>query len=109
MTLFYQLCVVLFTLCKCEEIWDIVTVSVIGPSTGNPFKEIEITATFKSPKKINTTVNGFYNGNGSYIIRFMPNEIGSWSYYTSSNNPYVEDKIGYFKVTNATGYNYIYY
>eukprot|EP01084_Bolivina_argentea_P069864 127050_1 len=97
--------IILIFVTDCLEIWDMFQTSVIGPISGNPFKEIEVTATFISPSKRQTKVNGFYNGNGMYQIRFMVNEIGSWTYFTNSNNPNVEDKTGGFKVSNATGNN----
>eukprot|EP01084_Bolivina_argentea_P256197 431247_1 len=91
--------------CNCVEIWDIWETSVTGPSSGNPFKEIDVYITLTSPSKNKTTLHGFYNGNGIYMFRFMPNLVGSWRYFTNSNHPDVEDKTGSFKVTNATGNN----
>eukprot|EP01084_Bolivina_argentea_P070034 127391_1 len=86
------------------EIWNIWETSVVGPSSGNAFK-INVSITVKSPYKIETTLDGFYDGNGIYKFRFMPNTLGSWSYMTNSNNPFIENKTGSFQVTNATGNN----
>jgi hypothetical protein len=41
-------------------------------------------------------VDGFYDGNGAYRLRFMPDEMGEWTYLTSSNVPLLDGKRGAF-------------
>lgn len=66
------------------ERWGIFELSLNGPSDGNPFTDISLSAVFSQD---NTTlnINGFYDGNGIYKIRFMPMKEGNWSYTTQSN------------------------
>lgn len=41
-------------------------------------------------------VDGFYDGEGTYRIRFMPDERGEWTYLTSSNAPELDGQRGSF-------------
>lgn len=77
------------------ECWGIYEISLNGPDTGNPFVEVELTAEFKHENKI-FIPHGFYDGNGIYKIRFMPNEIGEWSYTTKSNITELNNNTGQF-------------
>ena len=61
------------------ETWDYYEVTLKGPTTGNPFKEVQLKATFTSDAT-QMQVKGFYNGNGIYLIRFMPDKTGIWRY-----------------------------
>lgn len=77
------------------ERWGRFEISLTGPSGGNPFNDIWIDAEFmKGTKK--KLVNGFYDGNGIYKIRFMPDEEGEWTYITKSNSKDLADKRGRF-------------
>ena len=53
------------------EKWGIFEVSMPGKSEGNPFTDYEITGTFTS-KNESKTVDGFYDGDGTWRVRFMP-------------------------------------
>jgi hypothetical protein len=44
-------------------------------------------------------VDGFYDGDGMYRVRFMPDEIGRWSYVTRSDRPKLDGKTGAFTCT----------
>ena len=55
------------------ERWDIYELELIGPQSGNPFTEISISAEFKKGDLM-FNPEGFYDGDGVYKIRFMPNE-----------------------------------
>jgi hypothetical protein len=64
--------------------WDIFEIELNGPSHGNPFVDVAISAQF-SCDEYSVDINGFYDGNGTYKIRFMPEKEGQWSYSTTSN------------------------
>src|ERR1700748_2854335 len=64
--------------------YDIFEVSLKGPSSGNPFIDVQLKATFSLEHRT-ITVDGFYDGDGNYKIRFMPDAVGQWSYTTNSN------------------------
>ena len=86
------------------EKWDVFELTINGSSTGNPFLEIELSATFSLNNK-NISVKGFYDGNGIYKVRFMPEEKGVWKYETKSNNPQLHGIKGKFKCKKPTDNN----
>ncbi|MGK9147142.1 DUF5605 domain-containing protein [Plantibacter flavus] len=55
-----------------------------GPSHGNPFVDVDLTATFQLDD-IAVHAGGFYDGDGTYRIRFLPPTAGTWRFRTSSN------------------------
>ncbi|MFZ6768131.1 DUF5060 domain-containing protein [Undibacterium sp. Di26W] len=66
------------------EQWDFFEIKLTGPATGNPFTEVSLSAQFvQGDRKLD--VPGFYDGDGIYRIRFMPDTIGEWQYETHSN------------------------
>lgn len=56
---------------KSVEKWGVFEFCSEGTTAGNPFLERSITALFESDSE-RKTVNGFYDGNGIYKVRFMP-------------------------------------
>lgn len=83
--------VVMFLMFGCSDVaraveteqWDIFELTFKGPSYGNPFVDVELRAEFKHGNEI-FRAEGFYDGNGIYKIRFMPNVTGKWMYKTES-------------------------
>lgn len=59
--------------------WDLFELSAAGAQDGNPFTERTIFATFTGTCE-QVTVNGFYDGNGIYRVRFMPSFEGEYTY-----------------------------
>ncbi|MGN6602794.1 MAG: DUF5060 domain-containing protein [Ginsengibacter sp.] len=85
--------------------YDIFELTLKGPSNGNPFLEISISAIFTLGHR-NVEVEGFYDGNGKYKIRFMPDTIGSWAYQTKSDSKLLNGKKGNFTCIKASGNNH---
>ncbi|SCP97418.1 DUF5605 domain-containing protein [Anaerobium acetethylicum] len=56
---------------KQVEKWDVFEASVKGHSAGNPFIDYTIEGIFKSKNELKK-VDGFYDGDGIYKVRFMP-------------------------------------
>jgi len=54
-----------------------------GPSHGNPFVDVELHALFVLNGQ-ERRVGGFYDGNGRYVIRFLPTVAGTWTYRIES-------------------------
>ena len=75
--------------------WDMFEVTLRGPSSGNPFKEVTLSAEFSHGDR-HIPVSGFYDGNGNFVIRFMPDETGTWAYTTKSNADELNGKSGTF-------------
>ncbi|MDP9175667.1 MAG: DUF5060 domain-containing protein [Planctomycetota bacterium] len=87
------------------EQWDVLDISLPGPTAGNPFINVTLSAQFTCGQDT-LTVPGFYDGDGAYRIRFSPPEQGQWKYLTTSNSPQLQGKAGSFNVTAPTGSNH---
>ena len=59
--------------------WDVFEVSVNGPSNGNPFTDQHISGVFRSDNE-EKEIEGFYDGEGIYKVRFMPSFTGKYSF-----------------------------
>ena len=59
--------------------WDVFEVSVAGPSDGNPFLDQSLKGIFSS-KNQSAVVDGFYDGDGIYKVRFMPSFEGKYTF-----------------------------
>lgn len=64
--------------------WDFVELTLNGPAEGNPYLDVSLEATFALGDRT-MTVPGFYDGEGRYVIRFMPDVEGEWHYRTQSS------------------------
>jgi hypothetical protein len=87
------------------EQWGIFELSLPGPSAGNPFTEVELSARF-TQGATSVEAAGFYDGGGTYRVRFMPEKTGEWRYVTRSNRAELGGKSGAFTVTPATAKNH---
>jgi Domain of unknown function (DUF5060)/Protein of unknown function (DUF4038)/Domain of unknown function (DUF5605) len=83
------------------EQWGLFELSLPGPSGGNPFKDVTLTARFTLEHRT-VQVTGFYDGEGTYRIRFMPDASGHWTYVTASSTPQLANKTGAFTCTPPT-------
>ena len=68
------------------EQWGLFEIALQGPSTGNPFVDVTVGAEFTQEHRT-VAVKGFYDGNGTYRVRFMPDTPGHWSYRTTGSAP----------------------
>ena len=80
------------------EQWGVFELALAGPKDGNPFLDVQLTAEFSHGVKI-VAVSGFYDGDGVYRVRFMPDEAGAWHYQTKSNREPLTGQTGSFTVT----------
>jgi hypothetical protein len=87
------------------EQWNVFEIKLAGPSSGNPYMEVVLSADF-SNNEITLRVPGFYDGNGSYCIRFSPDQTGTWTYQTESNVEELANKKGSFICITPTGNNH---
>jgi hypothetical protein len=87
------------------EQWGIFEVNLNGPTTGNPFVDVELTARF-SQGSTSVTATGFYDGAGHYRVRFMPEKPGEWMFVTHSNRPALDGQTGSFVATPPTAKNH---
>lgn len=87
------------------EKWDFFELSLPGPTHGNPFIGIDFTAEFKQGEQV-FDVEGFYDGDGIFKIRFMPDKEGTWTYKTKSNSAELDAKQGRFECVAASPDNH---
>lgn len=89
---------------KVTEKWGVFEVSCKGPSNGNPFVDYKLEGTFAS-KHETKKIEGFYDGEGIYKVRFMPSFEGEYDFLLSANFP-LEAACGTFAVTAASEGNH---
>lgn len=86
------------------EKWNVYEMIIQGPSDGNPFIDYKIKGTFYG-KNETKTVEGFYDGDNTYKIRFMPSFEGEYEFTVETN--FIEKKFeGMFYVTKASEKNH---
>jgi len=78
------------------ERWAVHELVFDGPRTGNPFDDVTLAASFEAGGQ-EIRVAGFYDGGGTYRIRFSPPEIGRWTWRTHSNAPAMDSQTGSFE------------
>jgi len=66
-----------------------------GSAEGNPFLDVTFGATFSYLHRT-IEVDGFYDGDGLYRVRFMPDTPGDWRYHTRSNWAGLDGQSGTF-------------
>lgn len=87
------------------ERWGSFEVQLHGPAGGNPFLDVELSAEFRQGER-SVQVAGFYDGDGLYRIRFMPDATGSWTWSTRSNRPALDGKTGQLAVIEPRSGNH---
>jgi hypothetical protein len=75
--------------------WEVFELTLAGPSSGNPFTDVHLAATFTQGHRI-VNADGFYDGGTTYKIRFMPDTEGEWSYKTTCDATPLDGKTGIF-------------
>ena len=79
------------------ERWGCFETSYKASVKSNPF-DVKLTATFTNGSE-KMVVRGFYDGDDTFVIRFMPGKEGTWTYVTSSNVGALNRKKGSFECT----------
>jgi hypothetical protein len=75
------------------ERWGVFEVTLKGPTNGNPFTDVRFSAQFTQGTNF-VQANGFYDGDGIYRVRFMPETQGQWKYKTASSATELDGKTG---------------
>jgi hypothetical protein len=87
-----------------EEVgkWKRFEVSFENPSwSGNPF-DLELTAVFTHvPSGRSLTQLGFYAGDNVWKIYFMPDDLGEWTFLTSSPDSDLDEQSGAFTCVDS--------
>lgn len=87
------------------EKWEVFELTLNGPSAGNPFIGVELLGRFTNGDKV-VEQEGYYDGNGIFKIRFMPDKEGTWNYVTTSNKKELNNNKGAFECTGPSKNNH---
>jgi len=99
------LCLGLTFAAHAAERWGMFELTLQGPASGNPYLDVQLSAVFTQNGR-QVTVPGFWDGGGTYKVRFSPPTTGEWRYETRSATPALNGKSGAFTVTPPTGGNH---
>src|SRR5262245_30318133 len=75
------------------EQWDVFELSLNGPSDGNPFVDVKLSAKVTRDGQA-IECRGFYYGDGMYRILLSPLQQGVWNYQTTWNPPMLNGTSG---------------
>lgn len=89
--------------CKIER-WGRYELSIPAKLKGNPF-DVKVSATFIHADR-EVTVEGFYDGNDTFKVRFMPDRQGVWNYVTYSEETLLNNRKGTFVCVEASKNNH---
>ncbi len=87
------------------EKWGVFEAAFDGPSGGNPYLDVAFDAVFSQNSR-EVRVPGFYDGDGVYRVRFMPDNEGEWSFRTRSKTAELDGKTGSFVSTKPSEGNH---
>ena len=85
---------------KQVERWDVFEWSRTVQVSGNPFSDVSLKGVFTLGRRVDT-VSGFYDGDGVFRIRYMPDTPGLWRFRTLSNLTALQGATGSFECLPA--------
>jgi hypothetical protein len=80
--------------------WGRAEVTLNGPATGNPYLDVRFAVEFRLGDR-RIEVPGFYDGEGVYKARLMPDTVGDWTWVSRSNVPALDGATGRITVGPA--------
>ncbi len=104
-TLSFLVCVFLAVAAPAVEQWGIFEAACSGPPGGIPYLDVQWSATFTQGDRA-VIVPGFWDGEGTYRVRFSPPTPGEWRYETRSTTPELNGKTGTFTAAAPSGKNH---
>ncbi|MBN2046902.1 MAG: DUF5060 domain-containing protein, partial [Anaerolineaceae bacterium] len=78
------------------EQWGLFELVFHGSTQNNPFIDVTLQATF-THEETSFKINGFYDGDDTYRVRFMPNQTGIWHYTIESSLAEIGEQSGSFE------------
>ena len=103
----FKLLIIFLLLCPAQIFavgkWEREVISFTNNSySGNPF-ELEMDAIFTHNSSGATiTLPGYYAGNNVWKVGFMPTQVGTWSYVTSSSDSDLNNQTGSIQCTSSS-------
>ena len=80
--------------------WGMAEIRLDGPSHGNPFTDVELTATVRHDGR-ELEVGGVYDGDGRYLLRVLADDEGEWTFTTTATARSLDGVTGSFAVGPA--------
>ena len=78
--------------------WEVFELTLTSTNSyGNPYTAVSLSATFTSPTSNTIQIPGFWDGGQTWKVRMAPNEIGTWTYVTTSNDNQLNNQNGQFE------------
>jgi Domain of unknown function (DUF5605)/Protein of unknown function (DUF4038)/Domain of unknown function (DUF5060) len=77
-------------------------ITLLGPSHGNPFVDVDLTAELTLGTH-RVRAGGFYDGDGRYRLRFLPPAPGTWRFTTTSTARSLDGITGALEVQPGAG------
>ncbi len=101
------------TLGQSAKLWHKFEIVLQSSKTySEPLYEVaNLTAVFESPSGRTKKIQGFWDGDQTWKVRFMPDEPGTWRYQTECSdreNPGLHQRAGTFTVTKETSPHALY-
>jgi len=87
------------------ERWGVWETTLAGPSDGNPYVGITLSALLMQDD-LQLTVPGFHDSGDGYKVRFGPSTTGEWHYETRSNRNELDGVTGVLSVSPASADNH---
>ena len=87
------------------EKWGVFEAAFEGPSDGNPFLNVTLDVDFACGAR-HVPAPGFYDGDGVYRVRFMPDAEGDWSFTTRSDSAGLNGQTGAFRCVAPSAGNH---
>ncbi len=92
--------------------WEMYEIVLHGTSNpANPFTDVSLQARVTAPDGRTLTVDGFYDGDGRggqdgtvWKIRLSPDQVGTWTWVTSSNDPGLDGVAGQVQVSRSASH-----
>jgi hypothetical protein len=80
-----------------------VEIAIEGPLHGNPFVDVELSADFAPESGPVVRAGGFYDGEGIYLLRFLPESAGRWTFRTHSTSHALDGLEGAIEIVQGKG------
>ena len=68
-----------------STVWGRFDLVLAGPAEGKPYVDVTLNVTFRQGDHV-VRVSGFYDGDGVYRARLMPDRQGTWTWHSLSNS-----------------------
>lgn len=103
---FYALTACILVILTSTQVWALTQVGVYDvfevsfKASGNylnPYVDTSVTVNFVTPSGKDISINGFWDGGNVWKVRLAPNEIGIWTFSTSSSDSGLNDNTGSFE------------